>query len=316
MIHALASMPHYLDHIAPVWRALPERGTLWVPRHLLDRATAMGLDATTHPPAGGRCIVAGYRDLYRARKAGLGPFVLMQHGSGQSYGGDPRSAANPSYAGGKGNDDVALFLVPGPHPAARWAAAYPGARIVQVGLLKPLPDHDGSSPDQQVVAVSFHWPLGLVPETGSAWRTFRAALPDLDERWRVIGTGHPRWFAETLAPWYHEHGIQPVPDLADAARMADVLVADNTSALFEFAATGRPVVVLNDPAYRRDVHHGLRFWEAATVGMQVDRPDALRGAVRLALLDPTGLRDERARCVAMVYAGGGVPAAVEAILTM
>lgn len=312
---AFASMPHYLDHIAPVWRLLGDAaGTFYAARGLLPHATALRLSVAPAHAGSGPMIVAGYRDMFRARRLGYGPFVMMQHGAGQSYGGDPRSARNQAYAGGKDNDDVALFLVPGPHPAARWREAYPDARVVEVGNVKPLPALEARPGDgKHVVAVTFHWPCGLIPETGTAWRTFRDTLPFLDERWEVIGTGHPRWFADTLAPWYHAHGIEPVASLEEVARRADVLVGDNTSAIFEFAAGDRPIVILNSPAYRRGVAHGLRFWDAATLGVQVDRPDGLIGAVRLALLDPPGLRAERARVLAMVYAGGGAPAAAEAI---
>jgi len=316
VITGWATQPHYLDHLAPVWRALgDDAGPIRVPRHLLAHGQRQGLPVASSVPQGGPTVVAGYRDLFAARRAGQRtPYVVMQHGAGQSYGWDQRSHANQSYPGGKDHDDVSLFIVPGPHAAARWRAAYPHARVVEVGQVKPLPrEADLADPERQTVGLAFHWDCPLVPETRSAWHHFREALPRLDERWRVLGHGHPRWFGETLEPWYRANGIEPVASLDEMARRCDVLVADNTSALFEFAATGRPVVVLNAPWYRRNAQHGLRFWEAATVGINVDDPAGLNGAIRLALLDPKGLREERTRCVDMVYRGDGAAAAAEAI---
>jgi hypothetical protein len=48
--------------------------------------------------------------------------------------------------------------------------------------------------------------------------------------------------------------------------------------------------------------------------VQVDRPEGLVDAARLALADPPGLRAERARIVAMVYGPGDAASAAEAIL--
>ena len=82
---------------------------------------------------------------------------------------------------------------------------------------------------------------------------------------------------------------------------ADLLVGDNTSALYEFASTGRPVVVMNAPQYRRDVHHGLRFWDYPP-GLQVDRPEQLADTIARALSDPEPARAVRAAAVAETYA--------------
>jgi hypothetical protein len=71
--------------------------------------------------------------------------------------------------------------------------------------------------------------------------------------------------------------------------------------LYEFASTGRPVVVMNAPQYRRDVHHGLRFWDYPP-GLQVDRPEQLADTIARALSDPEPARALRAAAVAETYA--------------
>jgi hypothetical protein len=311
-VRAFASRTHYLDHIAPLWTALGAPTPVLVDRGVIGHADGLGLPSEPVLRGRGPCVVASYRDLWRARKHGYGPFILMQHGAGQSYHGDHRSAGNPAYAGGRDHDDVALFLVPGPDPARRWAERYPKAAVVQTGLAKPLPAREPG--DGPVVAFTWHWPLGLVPETRTAWPEYRDIIPVAAERWRVIGHWHPRW-GVGVRRWYEAHGIEPVESLADVARRADVLVGDNTSAIYEFAATDRPVVLANASVYRKVVHHGLRFWEASAVGIQADTPDCLLGAIRLALMDPRGLRESRREAVRMVYAGD--PAAgVRAVAAM
>ena len=95
--------------------------------------------------------------------------------------------------------------------------------------------------------------------------------------------------------------MEAVKDFGDVLDRADLLVGDNTSALYEYASTGRPVVVMNAPQYRRDVHHGLRFWDYPP-GLQVDRPEQLADTIARALTDPPGAQALRAAAVGETYA--------------
>ena len=279
----LASQPHYLAHLEPVARLLPD---------LPDVA-----------------IVAGYPDVKLARRRGFRRIVLLQHGAGQSYGTD-----HPHYAGGRGNDDVGLFLVPNEHAADRWRARYPRAAVEVVGCPK-LDTLPAREPGPPTVAVAFHFDAWVAPESRSAWQHFRDALPELAGQVRLIGHGHPRRI--DLAAAYAAMGIEWVPDFAEVCRRADLLVFDNTSAGFEFAATGRPVVVLNAPWYRRSAQHGLRFWEAATVGLQADRPGMLAETVRCSLMpshaDELRRRREAALRYVYAYRTGAAQRAADAI---
>lgn len=100
---------------------------------------------------------------------------------------------------------------------------------------------------------------------------------------------------------------------------ADLYVCDNSSTLYEFASTNRPVLVLNAPWYRRNVHHGLRFWDAIP-GLPVDSPDNLRRGIEMALTDGPFARDERRKAVRYVYGdlcdGQATTRAVSAILDL
>jgi hypothetical protein len=267
-VDVIASRAHYAAHLAPV-AALVED----VPG----------------------VLVASYADLCTARLA-HDRIVLMQHGAGQSYGDD-----HAAYPGGSDNDAVGLFLTPGDQPAARWRSRYPGARVEAVGTprLDSLPRR---KPGGRTVAITFHWDAGHHPEARSAFDWYVGALAGLRDQFDLIGTAHPR--ARRPIRAYAKLGIEYVPDFEDVCRRADLLVGDNTSALFEFAATGRPVVVMNAPWYRGDVDFGLRFWDAAGVGLQVDHPTGLVNVGRKTMdqaLWPARAR-QREEALSKVYA--------------
>lgn len=297
MIDALASEGHFADHITPVWMALPPevRGSFFAPFARDVPGMVVGRVTESDRPA----LVASVGDLRRARHRRR-RVAIMEHGCGQSFGGDPRTAAQPSYAGGSGRD-AELFLHPGEHPAARDRARYPKATVEVVGCAKldSLPKRNGSGPP--VAAIAFHWNCRVCAETMTAEDAFRSQVRDLAREYTVIGHGHPR-ILRRLSLWYQRMGIETVPSFAEVCRRADVYVNDASSTLFEFASTGRPVVVLNPKRYRRSVDHGLRFWEASTVGVNVEQGDDLVAAVRLALEDPPEQQAERERCLDLVYA--------------
>jgi CDP-Glycerol:Poly(glycerophosphate) glycerophosphotransferase len=248
MMDMLATEPHLVDHLSPVWAALPPaaRGRFLVPDALRGRAAERGIDRLTAPVASGTPIlVASYGDLKRVRKLGRTRIALAQHGAGQSY----RGVTHGSYPGGRDNADVSLFLVPNEQAAGRWRERYPAARVEVVGCpkLETLPAREAADVPP-TVAFAFHCAAAVCPESGTAfgWNGLQRAILQLTDRYRVIGHAHPR-IARMLSRWYARHGIEVTEDFDDVCRRADVLVFDNTSAGFEFAATGRPVVVLSPP---------------------------------------------------------------------
>jgi glycosyltransferase involved in cell wall biosynthesis len=91
---------------------------------------------------------------------------------------------------------------------------------------------------------------------------------------------------DRLEQTYRQCGIEVVRSFDEVCRRADVYACDNSSSIYEFASTGRPVVLLNAPWFRRDVEHGLRFWAAAGIGRQVDEPEDLAEAIRCSLSEP------------------------------
>jgi CDP-glycerol:poly(glycerophosphate) glycerophosphotransferase len=293
VIDALAGAPHYSDHLSAVLNALPAgvRGSVM---------TSIEQKACACPT-----LVASYSDLKRAQNAGRTKVAIMEHGSGQSYGG--RGISHGSYAGGRGREGASLFLHPGPHPAARDRAVYPKARVEVVGspFLDTLPKREGT-PDR-TVAFTFHFNGAVCPETKTAFPAFFPEIVRLAEKYKLIGTAHPMLWnhgrpGRRIADRYRKYGIEPVESFAEVCRRADLLIADNTSAMFAFAATGRPVVVLNAPWYSRKVDHGLRFWEAAEVGVNCNDPAALGECVEEALADPPAQQAKREAALDLVYA--------------
>ena len=245
-------------------------------------------------------LVASWGDYKRARKEGYERIAYLEHGAGQSYSGDRTSVDHPGYSGGRGHIGDGLYLVPNEYSANRWRSAYPHATVEVVGLVKHIPDREPG--DGPVVGVSFHWPCGVAPETRTVFTHYRPALAALARKYSIIGHAHPRWSTEPVVRQaFGRVGAPFVEDFDVVCRGADVYVCDNSSTIFEFASAGRPVVVLNGPSYRKDVNHGGRFWDWATVGVQVDRPDDLVAGVAQALSDEPAQRAERERIVDLVY---------------
>lgn len=313
-LDALAYEVQFLVHLAPVWRTLPPgvRGAFYVDPSLVERAAHLGIEAVarprpSHKPTrpeprfdGPPALVASYGDIKEGRRLGYGPFVFLEHGAGQSYG----SRSNGSYAGGPDRADNELVLVPSEACAAIWRAAYPAARVEVVGCPKlDSLSRKETRDEPPVVAISFHWPAnGFSPYAGTAFGHYRDRLAPLAKRYRVIGHAHPKGdWPVRMERAYRRAGIEFVADFEDVCRRADVYVCDNSSTIFEFAATGRPVVLLNARHWQRGAGPGLRFWDAADVGINVWPGDDLSAAIDEALTDPPEHQAAREAALAKVY---------------
>lgn len=334
-VNLFASQPHYLDHLAPIWHALhpAERGQVWcgnVPTKLHARDLGLAPEARssrTYPfgrytEVAGRqphVLVAGegdYRNTMRAR------CVFVAHGAGQTYLDEPaRLGSKPEVR----RDRVDLFLMPGPDVAATWAAANPRAAVEWIGCPK-LDAWDAwrRPPGRPTIAVTFHWDppeQRCSPERRSSHPHWAGALPELADQaqqrgWRLLGHAHPRDWPRMAAVWARL-GVEVASTLGDVFDQADVLVADNTSAMFEMAALDRPVVVLNAPWYRTHVQHGLRFWTEADLGPNCwdGQGNTLVTAVAQ-VLEADQWRTARAQTTTRVYGGmtgAAAPRAAHAI---
>ena len=320
IIDAAAAEPHFLAHLAPVWMALDpeERGTLYLRDdervHRLAKQLGLDYEVAFGIPSHSKAIrlVAAWGDFKRVRDHGR-PIVLMEHGVGYSF-----DSVHESYAGGRGRGAASLFLCPNEQSAARNREANPSIPAEVVGCPK-LDSLAIRSPVDRYVCVSFHWPAIVRPESNWALPEYRNWLASLatEADCEVIGTGHPRAWAR-LETVYKRFGIEPVESFDEALERCDILVNDSSSIIYEAAAAGRGVVVLNSKNYRRDVDFGLRFWDHIP-GPQVNHGAMLAGTVRM-MLDGGWRQWETRRNEAVLAAygpwgmdGGAAKRAVEAI---
>lgn len=284
-IHMLASWKHYVDHILPVWNALPDdvRGSVFVTfKDEAERVAASGVKVTSGKiviDPDDKYIIAGYADIKRVpRNADI---CLMEHGSGQTY----ANVRSGSYAGGRDRGRVGLFIVPNERVASVNMAAYPDATTVAAGsprldalyMARLRNEHKRTG---NKLAVSFHWRCVLCPETNTAFDEWKKDIVNLacTGNQHILGHGHPRLWEE-ISDFWKSSGIEPVQDWLTVVRRADVYACDNSSTMFEAAAIGLPVVLLNSRRWRRDVDHGLRFWDEAGMGPNLFAGDSIIDAV-------------------------------------
>lgn len=282
---------HYLEHLAPVWHALQEdeRGLVIVPDELEALAEARGVrsgPAAAEPRHDSIALTAGWVDAQGAR-VGRKAVALMEHGVGQTY----RDTNHPAYAGGSSRTGF-VFLCPNRAVAEANRRANPHATVEVVG--SPYLDwldtymESTSVPFTFDAVTSFHFDAsdGVCIEAGSTRRYWWPAVLQASGRFSIAGHSHPR-DAQEAREMYTAAGVPFLHAFEQVTTMAGVYVCDNSSTIYYAAALGIPVVLLNAPSYRREVRHGLRFWQYADVGWQVDGDhDHLCDAIAEALEQP------------------------------
>jgi hypothetical protein len=252
--------------------------------------------------------------------------ILVEHGAGQRYEADSRSAGHRSYAGGNRRDRTILHLVPGAASVRACQAAQPEVPAVAIGTppyLDPFLRERAPRPDRDrpLVAVSFHADYRLIPEMRWAWPHFASAVVSLahDERFDLLGHAHPRAWGP-LEKWWQRIGVEAERDWCEVLRrQPDVYVIDNSSSAFEAMALDIPVVWMTPPWYRTEINHGLRFWQAMDAGIEITEPNDLGAGIERALADPAEIACARRALVASVYAatdGRSSARAVAAIMEL
>ena len=282
---------HYIDHLAPVWKALQgwtQRGHFYVPASLYDYAVSLcdsGIVPTesknemNEPPRGhGPLVTAAIGDVNVSSQHSWRPQLLFEHGVGIVF------PNNSSYAGSLGlRRYVAKFFAPNQIVFNKTEQALPGAYQAIVGTPK-LDAWEGTAPinrtKPETIAISFHWDgKDVAPEAGNALAHYKPVLKELGETFHVLGHGHPRILPE-LVPLWKEYGFEIVENFDDVMRRASIYINDCSSTMYEWLVTGRPVVILNAPWFNRKVHYGIRFWDYTDIGPWVNEPAELIPTIR------------------------------------
>jgi hypothetical protein len=155
------------------------------------------------------------------------------------------------------------------------------------------------------LAVTFHWDLRTIPETRSAWPFYANHLHQF-AAWAqahdhdLIGHWHPR-LGNTLKALWQQAGVEVVADSIEVLARATLLAADNTSLMYEAASLDIPVLALELPAWRRNITHGLRFWDRVP-GNSCPGPVALAHCLTETLDDRPLYREMRRLAATTVYA--------------
>jgi hypothetical protein len=182
--------------------------------------------------------------------------ILVEHGSGQRY---YTSRGWEDASGGAPDENVTLFLAPSQRVADQMAPVLPNAERVVVGSPALEQIHPvGGGP----IVWAVHWnsPLrGRATEAGSSWPWSIDIMANLADVFDVIAHSHPRWQGITNKIQVHASrwGVPFSPDWPELARTCSMLVADNTSIMWEALTLGIPVVAMTPPKWDDDAPHGF-----------------------------------------------------------
>lgn len=305
----LARQAYYIDHLAPIWNALPEneRGEFFVmgpKEYALKRLKSPKIQDYTEE---GECginpiITAAYGDAVRAAdiwaKKGLKRHVtLLEHGVGLTFG----KAAYADGLGQRGNFSLipvqSLYVKEKVHPELK-DIPHPVVGVPKLDKYYESFNQEHPMPKRPTIAFAFHHgdKLSRPAEVGSAWQHYADSFPLLPQKYRWIFHAHPST-QPPLLEVYKQWGLEVIADLDDVFEQADVLISDCGSSAYEFCTTGKPVILLNAPWFDKKASWGIRFWDYSNIGPQVEGPSLLEAAVDRVVNNPNEFRESRRRMV-------------------
>ena len=278
---------HLIDHLAPIWNALPQENKtkFIVPKTLYNYANDKlisnlisidnyeSIPKLTKQDTNVVCSLHNYNQL---KSTGKNVFYF-EHGAGQIYNCD-----HASYASGGGRKNVKKYFATNQICHDAFIKNH-NAESYIVGCAKLDQYSNRNWTKNNKICISFHWDCKVVPETQTSFFYYKDYLKKLQNSLKelgieLVGHGHPHSW-DIFKYFYTSLEIPIMKNFDDIIEQCDMYIVDNSSTLFEFAATGKPVVVLNCPLYRKNIKHGMRFWEFADIGPQVDNANDLNKIV-------------------------------------
>lgn len=305
-----ASRPNYIDHLAPIWHkggAIRDRFGV-ANQRLAEYAAEQDISAEVIEPKrlANPTVVAGYRDTRRLRNQ----IIYLEHGVGQSYGDQ-----HPAYSGGTGRGHIGLLLVPnerskGEHPNAKVVGMPKLDEVFQRAIVKM------NYPS--IVCVSFHWRCRISPYAGTLFDYYKSGVLELAEHYdKTILHAHPL-IADEVERWAKETEIEFEPSFRSVLDRADVYCVDNSSTLWEFAATGKPSLALGHPMWQAAPQLWPRFNCDMLPGLEITNPADLVDAVSWSIENYRDLQIAALRPLANVFTyldGSSTERALSAIIS-
>jgi hypothetical protein len=311
VIDFMCGEPHFADHTLPVYMALPpEMRGAFITRPGFRKPQPV--ERSERAGFGDMVLCPSWGDLARSRYTRR-PVVFMEHGAGFRFQGH-------SYCGSPDRPNVALFLCQNDivQSVNQVTHRHTATAVVGVPKMDAWYGRERPSNERPRVAYAFHWDCMVTPGTRSAWAHYEHTLPELkrvadSKGWDLVGHSHPR-IANRVRTASRVAGIPFLETLDEVFESADMLIADATSAAYEFASLDRPVLSLNAPWYHQEPVRGIRFPDYMP-GLTCENPEDLPALAELALSDPLEAQILRSEATDMVYPvrGNSARLAAEAI---
>jgi hypothetical protein len=219
-------------------------------------------------------LVFSFGDLRVINEMKTKGIIFCEHGTGLFY-----ENHHASYAGSTSHrDNVILRLSPNKtHADKEKETLECPVEIIGVPKLdKFAKRYWNFNKEKPTVAISFHFDCFVNPETRSSFNYFKSIIPELNKQFNLIGHAHPRLMPQ-IQDFYIKNKIRIVNDFEKVLELADVYCCDNSSTIWEWCITEKPVVLFNPPFYRREVEHkgNPRFWRLSCIAPLCNKPEEL-----------------------------------------